>query len=111
MVPAFAARRIVLDEIPTIAAASAGVTQVESSKAALRSSKRIWMASLPGCSVGVLISTGSGTAFLFANLESYLVTSATESDHHERPAQIGTYALPVMVYWRVVGIAGLVDYL
>jgi hypothetical protein len=89
MMPALAARRIVLDEIPTIAAASAGVTHVEASKAALRSSKRIWMVSLDGRSVGGLISTGSGTAFLFANLESYLVTSATESDHHQRPAHIG----------------------
>ncbi len=89
MVPAFAARRIVLDEIPTIAAASAGVTHVEASNAALRSSKRIWMVSLDGRSVGGLIFAGSGTAFLFANLESYLVTSATESDHHQRPAHIG----------------------
>ncbi len=88
MVPAFAARRIVLDEIPTIAAASAGVTHVEASKAVFRSSRRTWMASLAGCSVGGLIFAGSGTAFLFANLESYLFTSETESDNHKRPAHM-----------------------
>ena len=35
-----------------------------------------------------------GHSVPFREPRSYLVTSATESDHHQRPAHIGTYALP-----------------